>query len=74
MKSTLTLPRPRIAKLSDDALVTGEALAASTSPAEPALSLSSTRLLQGRKSVQIEHNGALYQLRATKFGKLILTK
>lgn len=72
MKSTLTLPRPRIAKPSDDALVAREVLAASTFPAEPALS--STRLLQGRKSVQIEHNGALYQLRATKFGKLILTK
>ena len=34
----------------------------------------SSELLRGRKSVQIEHNGALYQLRATKFGKLILTK
>ncbi|MFN3295915.1 hemin uptake protein HemP [Caldimonas sp.] len=38
------------------------------------VTLPSSRLLQGRKSVQIEHNGALYQLRATKFGKLILTK
>ena len=36
--------------------------------------VSSSELLRGRKSVQIEHNGALYQLRATKFGKLILTK
>ncbi|RUS66760.1 hypothetical protein CUZ56_01551 [Saezia sanguinis] len=31
-------------------------------------------LLQGAKAVSIAHNGAVYQLRATKFGKLILTK
>ncbi|MCM5680933.1 hemin uptake protein HemP [Schlegelella sp. S2-27] len=40
--------------------------------AEPAVA--SSALLRGRKSIHIEHNGALYQLRATKFGKLILTK
>lgn len=31
-------------------------------------------LLQGAKTISIAHNGALYQLRATKLGKLILTK
>lgn len=36
--------------------------------------VTSSALLRGRKSIQIEHNGAVYQLRATKFGKLILTK
>lgn len=36
--------------------------------------VASTALLRGRPYVQIEHNGALYQLRATKLGKLILTK
>lgn len=36
--------------------------------------VSSAQLLQGRKAVQIEHNGALYMLRTTKLGKLILTK
>ncbi len=36
--------------------------------------LSSQNLLQGAKTVAIEHNGSIYQLRATKFGKLILTK
>jgi hemin uptake protein HemP len=41
---------------------------------EPTQVVASSELLRGRKSVQIEHNGALYQLRATKFGKLILTK
>lgn len=36
--------------------------------------LTSQNLLQGAKTVAIEHNGSVYQLRATKFGKLILTK
>ena len=43
-------------------------------PAERPISLPSTALLQGRNLVQIEHNGALYQLRSTRLGKLILTK
>ena len=34
----------------------------------------SDALLQGNKSVAIEHNGAVYRLHATKLGKLILTK
>lgn len=34
----------------------------------------SESLFQGRKSIQIEHNGAVYHLRATRLGKLILTK
>lgn len=42
-------------------------------PAGPEV-VASTSLLRGRPYVQIEHNGALYQLRATKLGKLILTK
>lgn len=36
--------------------------------------VNSQSLLQGSKTVSIAHNGAVYQLRATKFGKLILTK
>lgn len=34
----------------------------------------SEQLFQGRKSIQIEHNGTVYHLRATRQGKLILTK
>ncbi|KAF1020919.1 MAG: hypothetical protein GAK30_02198 [Paracidovorax wautersii] len=34
----------------------------------------SAELLQGQKAVQIQHNGAIYRLQATKLGKLILTK
>ena len=36
--------------------------------------LPSSSLLRGRSVVQIEHNGAVYQLRSTRLGKLILTK
>jgi len=36
--------------------------------------LSSDHLLQGRSHVFIVHNGERYQLRATRLGKLILTK
>ena len=43
--------------------------AADTSPP-----LASSALLRGRSMVRIEHNGALYQLRSTRLGKLILTK
>ena len=31
-------------------------------------------LLQGRRAIEISHNGAVYRLQATKLGKLILTK
>ena len=34
----------------------------------------SDRLLQGRRAIEISHNGAVYRLQATKLGKLILTK
>ncbi|HJV24924.1 MAG TPA: hemin uptake protein HemP [Aromatoleum sp.] len=34
----------------------------------------SVRLLQGRSSIAIEHRGTQYFLRATRAGKLILTK
>ncbi|AVP58145.1 hemin uptake protein HemP [Pulveribacter suum] len=44
-------------------------VAASERPA-----LHSSALLQGCKAVTIVHNGALYQLQATRLGKLILTK
>ena len=40
--------------------------------AEPVLP--SQALLQGQRSVAIEHNGAVYRLQATRQGKLILTK
>jgi hemin uptake protein HemP len=36
--------------------------------------ISSDVLLAGAQEVQIEHHGALYRLRQTSLGKLILTK
>jgi len=36
--------------------------------------ISSARLLLGRPSVTIDHEGTQYVLRATRAGKLILTK
>lgn len=39
-----------------------------------ARTIASKDLLRGRASVLIEHGGAVYQLRATSQGKLILTK
>jgi len=36
--------------------------------------LPSEALLQGRKTIEISHNGAVYRLQATRQGKLILTK
>jgi|EndMetStandDraft_4_1072995.scaffolds.fasta_scaffold1956052_1 hemin uptake protein HemP len=42
--------------------------------AADALTVESTDLLQGHKTVEIKHNGAVYRLQTTKLGKLILTK
>jgi hemin uptake protein HemP len=36
--------------------------------------LASEQLLQGRRMVEIAHNGEIYRLQATRLGKLILTK
>ena len=36
--------------------------------------VSSTELLRGQKTVEINHNGSTYKLQATRLGKLILTK
>ncbi|MEM5311735.1 hemin uptake protein HemP [Paraburkholderia sp. JHI869] len=43
-------------------------------PASDERKLDSAALLQGRSHVSIMHNGETYQLRATRLGKLILTK
>jgi hemin uptake protein HemP len=34
----------------------------------------SQQLLQGRRLLEIAHNGEVYRLQATRLGKLILTK
>ena len=40
----------------------------------PPAPLRSEQLLQGRRMVEITHNGETYRLQATRLGKLILTK
>ena len=50
-----------------------------SSPSAPARSefgsaLESTEILRGQKAVEINHNGLVYRLQATRLGKLILTK
>ena len=63
---TITLPtHPEPVRIQSQPI--GEASAAD-------ITLASDLLMRGRKVIQIQHNGALYQLRATKLGKLILTK
>ena len=38
------------------------------------LPVRSEQLLQGRRMVEITHNGEVYRLQTTRLGKLILTK
>jgi hemin uptake protein HemP len=58
---------------------------ANTAPAAPAAApaaslvgdtrvMTSEQLFAGQSAVAIQHNGAVYTLRVTRFGKLILTK
>ncbi|HEY0201829.1 MAG TPA: hemin uptake protein HemP [Burkholderiaceae bacterium] len=42
--------------------------------ADAGRSVNSAELLNGHKTVEIQHNGAIYRLQATRLGKLILTK
>lgn len=49
-------------------------LAPDSQKTSPGQLVDSADLLQGQKAVQIQHNGAVYRLQATKLGKLILTK
>ena len=50
----------------------GDALRAP--PAPGALQITSEQLFAGALEVQIDHHGALYRLKKTSLGKLILTK
>ncbi|MFM0735090.1 hemin uptake protein HemP [Paraburkholderia sediminicola] len=79
--STLSLRRPAAALTSRPKAATATASAAK--PAADAANGTSEKsdrvvrsdaLLQGHSHVSIMHNGETYQLRATRLGKLILTK
>ena len=66
-------PIGRPARSLKPVVIPREAMYPST-PATAAPAVASVSLLQGCKTVQIMHNGEPYTLRATKHGKLILTK
>ncbi len=78
--STLSLRRPAAALTSRPKTST-EATAAKPAANRvnganetPERAVRSEALLQGHSHVSIVHNGETYQLRATRLGKLILTK
>lgn len=65
--------------LPDGTLPVVPALAADDAASDPACSilpqpLDSQQLLQGRRELQILHQGQIYRLQQTRQGKLILTK
>lgn len=76
MQSTLAHPFAALPSSSRRvAPVERPALAPSATPPEAApRRLSSLDLLDGGREVEIEHAGAIYRLRRTALGKLILTK
>lgn len=50
------------------------AQAGASDPTGASLPLDSQQLLQGRRELQIRHQGEIYRLQQTRQGKLILTK
>ena len=66
----IALPVPHVAGITPDST---SASVLSTVKA-PAGCLNSAELLRGKKAVEINHNGFIYRLQATRLGKLILTK
>ncbi|MFM0505262.1 hemin uptake protein HemP [Paraburkholderia caffeinilytica] len=79
--STLSLRRPAAALTSRPKASTATATAAKPATdrtggtsEKPDRVVRSDTLLQGHSHVSILHNGETYQLRATRLGKLILTK
>jgi len=69
-RQRLSMPRRVAAAAVQDVAVTVDAAPAASAMAH----IDSMALLRGGKCVQIEHNGSMYKLQATKLGKLILTK
>ncbi|QIE24341.1 Hemin uptake protein hemP [Caballeronia sp. SBC1] len=64
-----SISRPRTA-----AITTARPASSSSASDSGERSLRSDTLLQGHSHISIMHNGETYQLRATRLGKLILTK
>ncbi|MEQ1685358.1 MAG: hemin uptake protein HemP [Burkholderiaceae bacterium] len=70
---THDLPDPSAAPAESAA---GPAVPAGAAPRLPAptVKITSEKLFAGAREVQIDHHGALYRLKKTSLGKLILTK
>jgi hemin uptake protein HemP len=66
--------RPKSAAVTSTAAVRPVASRANESAETGERVLRSDALLQGHSHISIVHNGETYQLRATRLGKLILTK
>ena len=67
-----TISRPRTAAVTTARPTPSSSVSESGERSER--SLRSDTLLQGHSHISIMHNGETYQLRATRLGKLILTK
>ena len=70
--SRSTAPAPAARRSAADGS-TGDPTAPTRGPPTP-LVISSEQLFGGASEVQIDHRGALYRLKKTSLGKLILTK
>jgi hemin uptake protein HemP len=64
---------PPVPPAPEPEVATPSATPCAPAPARPPL-LASEDLFQGRRVVDIAHNGEVYRLQATRLGKLILTK
>ena len=64
----------RLLSASQPPLASSNGATGAPAPRELPPVLDSQAVLQGRSSVAIEHNGAVYRLQTTRQGKLILTK
>ena len=64
-------PAPARVAEAADARISGAAAPSDGDVPEP---VPSQQLMQGRKQLEISHNGQVYRLQQTRQGKLILTK
>ena len=72
----MTLPRPAPTPEKEQTVLfpSNAELTLETHRDEAFGTISSSELLQGLRCIQIDHNGTVYRLQATRLGKLILTK
>ena len=66
-------PNPTSPHLSKPVTAPGSASASKPAPLAP-LRVESAALMDGQRVLEIVHQGEVYRLQTTRFGKLILTK